>query len=244
MAEELISSKFPLHEEDILFRIWLYRSKGKWGGVIDLMRTRGGLFVDANEALLDEDEHGVIRLRRRNQGKDIPPEWYPLVETHLLAPVTTKSIKPFRGHVFGAGKLCELADLKYRFKELIIKDLEIISPAEYVKRSRMLVRLKEGFPDNYEERRKVFLCYSSRDRRFVKRLDKELSENGIDVWVDYQDILGGQDFIKRMEDGIAECDFIIIILTPNFILGPWANRELRMAIEKDYRGSSNCDSIT
>ena len=225
--------ELPLKEEDVLFRTWLYRSEGKWGGVIDIMRSVRGLYLDANEAILEEDDHGVIRLRQRHRGKDIPPQWYPLIETRLLAPIATKSIRPYLGHVFGVGKLCEFADIKFKFKELKIKDLEIISPAEYAKRSRMLVPREEEFPDNYDAKAKIFLCHSSKDKLFVKRLAEGLTANGIDVWVDYRDILPGQEFLKRIEEGIAGCDFILVILTPNFILGPWANRELQMAIERE-----------
>jgi hypothetical protein len=67
----------------------------------------------------------------------------------------------------------------------------------------------------------------------VKKLAEALERNEIDVWVDYKDILVGQDFIKRMQKGISESNFIVTILTPNFIKGPWANAELEMAIEKE-----------
>ena len=218
--------------EDILFRIWLYRSKDKWRGVIDLMMAINSVFVDASEALLGEDDHKVIRLMPRNRGKDIPQQWYPLIETRLLAPLLTKSITPFLGHVFGAGKLCTVINLKFKFQEKVIKDLKTISPAEYAKRAGRGHRA--DWPDNYHTKRKVvFLCYSSKDKRFVRKLADELFDNSVDVWVDYNQILAGQEFIKRIEQGIVKCDFVVVILTSNFIQGPWAKRELRMAINRE-----------
>ena len=213
-----------LFEITILFRIWLYLNQRKWNGVIDIRRQVKGSWIDTNEALIYEDQYQVLRLKPRERGKDIPSKWFSLIETSLLVPISTKAIKPWLGHIFGSGKLCQVADLKFSIKKFIIKDLKVISPVEYAEVS-LLVSKEEGIPNSYQEYRKVFLCHSSKDKPFVKKLAEELSENGIRVWVDYEQILPGQDFTKRMEDGISECDFVIVVLTPNFLNGPWAQRE-------------------
>ncbi len=221
-----------LRSEDILFRIWLYRSAGRTEGVIDLMRRmRGRYYLDAMEAEINEDRYGVLRLVPRRRGKDIPGEWHPIIETLLLAPVITNAVKPYHEHVFGEGKLHKVLDAKFKFSEFVLRDVKIISPRKYKYRGGGLIG--DDWPDNYDVRPTVFLCHSSKDKLFVRRLAKELLEKGLDVWLDEKRILVGQSFIDRMQDGIKEADFIAVVLTPNFLKGPWANQELQVALSHE-----------
>lgn len=233
MKDNQPNHRIILEREDVVFRIWLYQSKGATKGVVDLMREIGNFYLDANEAKIHQDMYGILRLMPRERGKDIPEDWHPIIETNLLAPISVSAIKPYKQHVYGKGQICRVSDLKHNFIKLELKQVEIVSPQEYNCRTGRL--FGDDWPENYEDtptqrRPKIFLCHASKDKKFVRRLSEELQENGIDTWLDENEILVGQSFINRMEEGIRESDFIVVVLTPNFLQGIWANQELQMAL--------------
>jgi hypothetical protein len=144
------SNQVALESENILFRIWLYRSNSRMNGVIDLMRRLPNdlIYIDALEAEFTEDKYDMLRLVPRGRGKDIPSKWFPLIEMNLLAPVSTKVIHPYRGHVFGEGSLYKMADIKYGFWELELQDVSIISPLEF--RIRSGAMFGDDCPNQYD----------------------------------------------------------------------------------------------
>jgi class 3 adenylate cyclase len=89
-----------------------------------------------------------------------------------------------------------------------------------------------GKGDQEESRCSVFLCHSSKDKKVVRDLSEALRRSGFKVWFDDDEILVGHDFIAKMTDGIAESDFVAIILTPNFTDGLWAQKEYRNALRR------------
>lgn len=83
----------------------------------------------------------------------------------------------------------------------------------------------------------VFISYSSNDSVKVKRLAAVLKqEQDIQIWIDTERILPGDDIVKAMKQGIRESDKFLICLSPSFNARPptaWVQRELKMAILKE-----------
>jgi hypothetical protein len=215
----------------ILFRVWVSRMDTKSEGVIDIeYPLEQGFYRDALEAIVKLDNDGILRLYSRGRGKDIPKEWFPIIESQLLAPVSAGKITPYAEHVFGEGELYKVANLRFHFSESRLRKIKVISPLEHARRQGY--QSLRDWPNSYV-RRKVFLNHSSKDKRFARKLSEALKAKGVDVWFDEKDIVAGQDFMKEIEEGISSSDFIITVLTPNFIKGPWANKEMKIAIEKE-----------
>ena len=84
-------------------------------------------------------------------------------------------------------------------------------------------------------RPRVFVCHSSRDKATARKLCTELRKSDIEPWIDDEQIAIGDDFVKAMERGLTECDFVTVLLTPNFLAGPWAQEEYRSSLEKQIR---------
>ena len=83
---------------------------------------------------------------------------------------------------------------------------------------------------------RVFLCHASQDKGVVNYIASALREEGIDYWLDTEQIHVGEDFIQRIEEGIAECRFIAVFLSSNFVLyGPWAKQEYKIALDKQIK---------
>jgi hypothetical protein len=79
----------------------------------------------------------------------------------------------------------------------------------------------------------VFICHSTLDKPFVRRLCEELKKKKIRVWLDEEQILVGHDFVAKMEEGITASDFTAVILSPRFVAyGPWAKEEYRNALTR------------
>lgn len=91
-------------------------------------------------------------------------------------------------------------------------------------------------PHSVRRGRKVFLCHSSRDKPFARELARALREAEVEVWFDEDEILVGHDFVERMQEGLREARFVVVILSPNLSEGgPWAREELRHALEQQVR---------
>src|SRR6185503_3034242 len=79
-----------------------------------------------------------------------------------------------------------------------------------------------GNPVEYD----VFISYASEDRaRFIEPLVTALRERGIRYWYDQEQIGLGDDFRRRMDDGLARARFGVILLSPHFFKY-WPEAEL------------------
>src|ERR1035437_3408181 len=79
------------------------------------------------------------------------------------------------------------------------------------------------------KRQKIFLCHSSKDKSFVKKLATDLKTVGLDVWYDAWEIKVGDSLRQKIEDGITESSWLAVILSSNSIQSDWVNRELSAA---------------
>lgn len=81
---------------------------------------------------------------------------------------------------------------------------------------------------------KVFISYSTKDKLFVNKIEKQLNKVGIKTWRDEKDIKIGEPILNRIKDGIwKECDFILIIISSNSVNSGWCKMEIQMAYEKE-----------
>lgn len=72
----------------------------------------------------------------------------------------------------------------------------------------------------------VFVSHASEDKaRFVDSFVAALEARGLRVWYDSNEIQLGDDFRRRMDDGLARSRFGVVILSPNFFKY-WPEAEL------------------
>ena len=84
----------------------------------------------------------------------------------------------------------------------------------------------------------IFISYYSNDIDKVKRLVSELKQKGAKIWFDDDQILPGDDLIQKMSEGIDQCRFYLICLSPSFDKKPptsWVKKELKMAMIKENK---------
>ena len=66
---------------------------------------------------------------------------------------------------------------------------------------------------------KIFLSYSwdSEDHKtWVRKLATDLQKKGVHVYLDQWDTYPGRDIPNYMETSIRECEYVLLICTPNF----------------------------
>jgi hypothetical protein len=80
---------------------------------------------------------------------------------------------------------------------------------------------------------KVFIAYSRKDREFAEKLEKNLSQEGVDVWLDKKKLLVGDSIIEKIETAINKSDYIIAVLSNVSVRSNWVKKELYWAIMKE-----------
>ena len=76
----------------------------------------------------------------------------------------------------------------------------------------------------------IFLSYPPEDRDWVKRLAIALTEQGLHVWYDEIEIKPGDMLLDRMEKGLRESTYMVIVITLEAVHSNWQAVELGAAL--------------
>ncbi len=72
---------------------------------------------------------------------------------------------------------------------------------------------------------KVFISHSNQDSEETLFIADSLRRAGIDVWVDFENIRGGADWLCEIQAGIQRCDAVVIVLSKSSANSVWVERE-------------------
>ena len=75
---------------------------------------------------------------------------------------------------------------------------------------------------------KLFLSHSSRDKEFVRQLAADLRVLGHTPWLDEWEIKVGECIVTKIEAALADCDYVILVLTPDAVKSGWVEREWKI----------------
>lgn len=80
---------------------------------------------------------------------------------------------------------------------------------------------------------RIFLLYARSDETAVRRLYDRFVKDGVNPWLDRENILPGQDWEYEIRKAIQSSDIIIVCLSKQFNKqGGYRHEELRIALEK------------
>lgn len=80
---------------------------------------------------------------------------------------------------------------------------------------------------------KTFLCHSHSDRNAARALYSRLKKDGMEVWLDTEKLLPGQDWEYEIRKAILKSDIVIICLSRAFNKQHgYRHKELKIALEK------------
>ncbi|MDL1885841.1 TIR domain-containing protein [Anaerolineae bacterium CFX8] len=81
----------------------------------------------------------------------------------------------------------------------------------------------------------VMISYSRKDKAFVQRLEAALRASGREVWVDWEDIPTGVDFMAEIFAGIEAANTFVFIISPDSVSSPVCLEEVRHAVTHKKR---------
>ena len=82
---------------------------------------------------------------------------------------------------------------------------------------------------------RVFLSHNHHDREYVEtRIREPLAKRHVETWYSENDIIPGDDYIHRIQDGLLKCDWMLVILTSSAAASDWVRAEVNTAL-KDPR---------
>jgi hypothetical protein len=93
------------------------------------------------------------------------------------------------------------------------------------------------YNDDYEREYDVFISHASEDKAEVARpLAEALQSKGLSVWYDEFELRIGDSLRRKIDKGIANSNFGIIVISRDFISKGWTNYELDGLITRAVNG--------
>lgn len=80
----------------------------------------------------------------------------------------------------------------------------------------------------------AFICHASEDKdEFVRPLAHELRNHHLEVWYDEFTLEIGDSLRETIDRGLAQSQFGVVVLSPNFFRKGWARRELNGLVSRE-----------
>ncbi len=77
----------------------------------------------------------------------------------------------------------------------------------------------------------IFISHSNQDNAIIVPIVQQLRAAGMGVWIDYENIRGGAEWLCEIEAGIARCEAVLVILSPTSAASAWVKRECLYAFQ-------------
>lgn len=90
-----------------------------------------------------------------------------------------------------------------------------------------------------QKRAKIFLSYSHLDKEVALLVSKFFSDNGIDVLIDENSMMGGEK-IEEFIHTIKEVDIVVPIVSEHSLLSPWVSKEIITTVYKTNKHLLPC----
>lgn len=104
------------------------------------------------------------------------------------------------------------------------KRLELIEEKGLID-SEIYSRFEDYIDSNKFKNKKVFLSHSSIDKSLVISVALDLKKYGIDTWLDAFDILPGESIVTKINQGLNDCEFVLLFLSQNSVKSNWVTKE-------------------
>lgn len=82
---------------------------------------------------------------------------------------------------------------------------------------------------------RVFISYSRKNEAFAERIARDLSDAGLDVWIDLRQIQVGELWEQEIYRGLERAEFIVLCLSPASLASEWVQREVMTTKEAGKR---------
>ena len=80
---------------------------------------------------------------------------------------------------------------------------------------------------------KVFLCHASADKPAVRDLYRRLEDDGVDAWLDSEDLIPGQNWQVEIPNAVQDSDVVLICVSENSVNKEgYVQKEITFALDK------------
>lgn len=80
----------------------------------------------------------------------------------------------------------------------------------------------------------LFICHASEDKQEVALpLANYLKEEGLNVWLDQFELTLGDDLRRKIDHGLSNSQYGVVILSPSFFSKEWPNKELDGLVSRE-----------
>jgi len=132
--------------------------------------------------------------------------------------------------------------IKEKLQPEMIKNEQYLKVKDILKRYDVLsTKVNDDvFVSSLVDRKKydVFVSHATKDKLVaVNDLRNELSSMGVEVWYDSDSIDWGDSLTKKIDEGLLNCEFGMVVLSKDFFDRPWCEKELKSLAERNNRES-------
>lgn len=93
------------------------------------------------------------------------------------------------------------------------------------RQTKLKTNTKTKTISNKDTKHEIFISHSSKDKKLVNKLYKKLEEKGMKTWYDDAELTIGDNLREKINKGLNECDYGIVVLSKYFIDSFWTKRE-------------------
>jgi hypothetical protein len=190
----------------------------------------------------------VIGVQNINNGQDILPLILYTFSIYVNGQISKEGAhfpsQLMGGYIGGEYAINELGYNKnlYVYSEIVVFDKKEYSNFFLEKGRRIQFRDMNYYQQQWEARRPdVFISHDSADKGAVAEpLYHALTAKGLKVWLDKYTLMLGDSLTEKIDEGIKECRYGVLILSKAFLANErWAKRELSSFSVKDAIGDSH-----
>ncbi|MCU0475352.1 MAG: TIR domain-containing protein [Anaerolineae bacterium] len=73
---------------------------------------------------------------------------------------------------------------------------------------------------------RAFISYSRRNTNFAERLARDLSDAGVEVWIDFRQIHAGELWKEEIRNGIERSEVLVLVVSPDAVTSEWVRYEI------------------
>ena len=81
----------------------------------------------------------------------------------------------------------------------------------------------------------VFISYSTKDSKFVNQLSTELVKRKIHVWLDKWEMQPGDSLIDKIQSGLKDSYFLLVVLSKNSVDSEWCKKEINSGLMRELK---------
>jgi hypothetical protein len=170
-------------------------------------------FCDDSKTKDNDEEVGIVYF-----GDPLLASGYHLIKCEDMSHITTHNLIERQNIIQNQLSSYSENSLKGKDRVAPLEELEFIN-------NLLADRIFEARLIESEGKSNIFISHSSKDKQFARLLCIDLKKAGHNVWLDEWAILVGESIPKKIEIGVEECNFVVVVLSKKSVKSNWVERE-------------------